>query len=82
MAGVFQIAGQTPLEALGWFNPSRWGYAAAAATTDLQGFPFVDPLWHHDAPNWWRAMAVLCAQTAVLLALTRWALSRYEHGRG
>jgi len=79
---LFPIVGQWPLEVLGWFNPSRWGYAAAAATTDLQRFPFVDPLWHHDAANWWRWLTILCVQTVALLGAARWALSRYEHGRG
>jgi energy-coupling factor transporter ATP-binding protein EcfA2/ABC-type multidrug transport system permease subunit len=79
---LFPIAGHAPLEILGWFNPSRWGYAAAAATTNLLRFPFQDPHWHHDAANWWRSIAVLCLHTVALLVLTRWALRRYEHGRG
>jgi ABC transport system ATP-binding/permease protein len=79
---LFQISGQATLEFLSWFNPARWGYAAAAATTDLQRFPFTDPRWHHDAGNWWLAMTILCVQTAALVGLTRWALTRYEHGRG
>jgi len=79
---LFQISGQAPLEVLGWFNPSRWGYAAAAATTNLLRFPLDDPLWHHDAANWWRSVTILSIQTVALLATTRWALTRYEHGRG
>ena len=39
---LFQIAGQAPVQILGWFNPARWGYAAAAATTDFLRFPFTD----------------------------------------
>lgn len=79
---LFPITGQAPLEVLAWFNPSRWGYAAAAATTDLQRLPFDDPLWHHDPANWWRSVIIVCIQTVALLAVTRWALTRYEHGRG
>jgi hypothetical protein len=79
---LFPIVGQAPLEILGWFNPSRWGYAAAAATTNLLGFPFDDPHWHHDATNWWRSIGFLCLHVVALLGLTRWALTRYEHGRG
>jgi ABC transport system ATP-binding/permease protein len=79
--GLIAIAGQTGLEIAGWFDPARWGYAAAAATTNLVGFPFPDPLWAHTAGNWWRAVLILVLQSAVLVVLTRLALKRFEPGR-
>jgi ABC transport system ATP-binding/permease protein len=79
---LFQITGQKALEIPAWLDPSRWGYAAAAATSDFQRFPFSDPLWHHDTTNWWHAVLFLCLQIVVLLGATRWALRRYEPGRG
>jgi hypothetical protein len=79
--GLFQFADQRLLEVAAWFDPARWGYAAAAATTNLVGFPFADPLWHHDAGTWWTSVASIVVQIVVLFGLTRLALTRYEPGR-
>ena len=32
--GLFEISGQTALEIAAWIDPSRWGFAAAASTTE------------------------------------------------
>ncbi len=80
--GLFQISGQKGLEVASWVDPSRWGFAASAATTNLLRFPFPDPLWNHVAFNWWRAALILVLQIGVLVAATRFALRRYEPGRG
>jgi hypothetical protein len=80
--GLFQISGQTGLEIASWIDPSRWGFAAGAATTNLLKFPFPDPLWTHTAFNWWRAALIVLVQVAVLVAATRLALRRFEPGRG
>ncbi len=80
--GLFAIAGQGVLDIISWIDPSRWGFAAAAATTDLIGFPFPDPLWTHVPFNWWRAVVILVLQIAVLAVATRFALRRFEPGRG
>ncbi len=77
---LFPITGHRPLEIAAWLDPSRWGYAAAAATTDMKNFPFVDPLWHHDAPNWWMSILWLGVQIVAMLGLARWALARYKPG--
>jgi ABC-type multidrug transport system ATPase subunit len=79
--GLFEINGQTALEIASWVDPSRWGFAAAAAVTDLQRFPFMDPLWLHEPKNWWRGVIILIVQIAVLVAGTRLALRRFEPGR-
>jgi hypothetical protein len=80
--GLFVITGQTVLEIISWIDPSRWGFSASAATTNLVGFPFPDPLWAHEPWNWWRAVIVLVLQIAVLTAATRLALRRFEPGKG
>ena len=43
--GLFAITGQGALEYVSWIDPSRWGFAATAATTELVNFPFKDSLW-------------------------------------
>jgi ABC-type multidrug transport system ATPase subunit len=79
--GLFEISGQTALEIVSWIDPSRWGFAAAAAVTDLKNFPFMDPIWLHEPINWWRGTIILLLQVAVLVAATRFALRRFEPGR-
>ena len=80
--GLFVIAGQNVLEIISWIDPSRWGFAASAATTNLVGFPFPDPLWEHSAWNWWRSVVVVVLQIVLLVAATRLALRRFEPGKG
>jgi ABC-type multidrug transport system permease subunit len=80
--GLFEISGQTGLEIASWVDPSRWGFAAAADTTELLNFPFKDSLWVHDPATWWKCFAVLIVQAVGLLLLTRLALRRYEPGKG
>jgi ABC transport system ATP-binding/permease protein len=80
--GLFVITGQTVLEIVAWVDPSRWGFSASAATTNLVGFPFPDPLWAHEPWNWWRAVIILVLQIGVLVAATRLALRRFEPGKG
>ncbi len=80
--GLFQIAGQQTLEIISWIDPGRWGFAASAATTNLVNFPLQDPIWSHTAFNWWRAVLVMFFQIALLVVGTRFALKRYEPGRG
>jgi ABC transport system ATP-binding/permease protein len=79
--GLFEINGQTFLEIVAWLDPSRWGFAAAAAVTDLQNFPFMDPIWLHEPKNWWRGVIILVLQIAILVVGTRFALRRFEPGR-
>jgi hypothetical protein len=81
-AGLFAIEGQTGLEIISTVDPSRWGFAGVAATTNLVNFPFPDPLWVHVASNWWKSAAILVLQIVILLGATRLALRRYEPGKG
>lgn len=80
--GLFEISGEPGLEFASWIDPSRWGFAAAADTTDLLNFPFQDALWVHDPAVWWKCFSVLIVQAVALLLLTRLALRRYEPGKG
>jgi ABC-type multidrug transport system ATPase subunit len=80
--GLFAIEGQHVLEIISAVDPSRWGFAATAATTNLANFPEPDPLWEHVAFNWWRGVGILVLQIVVLLGATRIALRRFEPGRG
>jgi ABC-type multidrug transport system ATPase subunit len=79
--GLFAIEGQRVLEIISTVDPSRWGFAATAATTNLVNFPEPDPIWEHVASNWWRGVGILALQIVVLLGATRFALRRFEPGR-
>lgn len=79
--GLFAIEGQNALEIISAVDPSRWGFAATAATTNLVNFPEPDPLWEHAMFNWWRGVGILLLQIAILLTAARFALRRFEPGR-
>ena len=56
--------------------PARWGFAAAAATTNLntiepRGGGITDPLWAHTSLAWLRAVGVQLVMSAVF-ALVAW----------
>jgi hypothetical protein len=78
--GIFPLHGKIGLEELAWVSPSRWGYAATAATSNLNqvlpaaapGTPSsTDPLWNHDAATWLADMGVLLV-LAVVFGLLAW----------
>jgi ABC-type multidrug transport system ATPase subunit len=73
--GLIAISGRVGLEQLSWLWSARWGFAAAASTTDLPALTrFVsdnDPFWRHQ-PRWWLFdMAMLVIQALVLLMFIR-----------
>ena len=62
--GLLPLDGRGPLETVAAIFPTRWGYAAAAATSDLNNSsPAVDPdpIWVHTAANWTGCVLVLFA---------------------
>ncbi|NUT44871.1 MAG: FHA domain-containing protein [Thermoactinospora sp.] len=78
---LIEVVGRSGLEQLAWLVPSRWGYAAAAATVDLQSIdvsPMRDGLWNHEAGMWLRSVAVLLLMSLVFASLVRLALRRHE----
>ena len=85
--GVFRLNGMAGLGQLSWLSPSRWGFAAAASTTNLnQVTPpppgnTPDPLWQHSPHIWLLDMAMQLLLTAVLIALTWWRLRQANPGR-
>ena len=76
--GLFEISGQKVLEIVSWIDPSRWGFAAAASTTDLLNFPFKDRSGAHGrqlvagrrsscscrSSSWWSPPASRCAASS------------------
>ena len=73
--GLIAISGRVGLEQFSWLWPARWGFAAAAATTDLPALmPFAfadDPFWRHQ-PSWWLLdMTMLVIQALALVLFIR-----------
>jgi ABC-type multidrug transport system ATPase subunit len=81
--GLFELAGEAVLDQLSWLSPTRWGFAAGAATVDLlRMVPTIqDPLWTHTAGSWWRAVLLLALQIGLLTGAARLAMRRLEPGR-
>ena len=85
--GVFRLNGMAGLGQLSWLSPSRWGFAAAASTSNLNHVTppppgsTPDPLWQHTPHIWLLDMAMQLLLTAVLIALTWWRLRQANPGR-
>jgi ABC-type multidrug transport system ATPase subunit len=80
--GIFAIHGKAGIEEIAWFTPSRWGFAANAATTKLNvigGFTAqhnADPLWNHTGHAWIIDMAAMAALFLFYSGLTWWRLNK------
>jgi ABC transport system ATP-binding/permease protein len=76
---LIELTQWSPLSVLSLALPARWGVAAGASTVDVlaltPGLP-ADALWRHTGPHLLIAWVVLCAQTAIFVALASWVLSR------
>ena len=76
--GLIDISGKVVFEQLAWFMPSRWGYAMAASTLDMNRIVTyrTDDLWEHTAHQWLidfgclSALALTCL-LACLIGLVR-----------
>jgi ABC-type transport system involved in multi-copper enzyme maturation permease subunit len=78
--GIFPIHGKVGIEEIAWLTPSRWGFAANAATVNLNvigGFTAqhnADPLWNHTSHAWLIDMGAMVALFIFYSALTWWRL--------
>jgi hypothetical protein len=73
--GVLPLAGKAGLEQLAWLAPSRWGFAAAATTVNLNALiptagNNADPLWRPASGNWLRDMGLTVGLGLVFAVLT------------
>lgn len=77
--GLFPIDGRGPLAVLSWAFPTRWTYASAGATVDLNNLtPNADPdtLWTHSTSTWVGCMMLVGVLTVVFLALAATGVRR------
>jgi len=85
--GVIRLNGTAGLEQLAWLTPSRWGFAAVAATVDLNHVTppppgdTPDPLWNH-APHVWAASMAAQVLLAAAFTLLTWHSLRHPATRG
>jgi len=76
---LFPVSGRFPLEQIAGLVPSRWGFAAAAATVDVRA---VNPLadaddsWKHSSGQWLLDMGVLIGFGVAATAALHWRLRR------
>jgi ABC-type multidrug transport system ATPase subunit len=80
--GIFAVHGKPGIEEIAWLTPSRWGFAANAATTNLNvvgGFAAgnnADPAWNHTAHAWTIDIAAMGALFLFYSSLTWWRLNK------
>lgn len=85
--GVVSLAGKMGLSQLAWISPSRWGFGAVAATTNLNFITpaapgnITDPLWRHTSTNWLRDMGILVGLAVVFTLIAQFRLRRLSPGR-
>ena len=80
--GLFELSGEAVMEQLSWLSPSRWGFAAAAATVDLQSMAAArDALWDHTVLSWLRSMCLLLLLFVAFAGAARVAIGRLDPGR-
>ncbi|KRQ64460.1 ATP-binding cassette domain-containing protein, partial [Mycobacteroides sp. H079] len=75
--GLIPVTGRAGLEQFSFLFPSRWGFAATAATTDLRKLVPVGPqdeLWNHDAGTWLFDMGILALLALVMAGFVRWRI--------
>ncbi len=77
--GARQLTSLAGLNQLSYIFPSRWGYAANAATVDLGAIGtglMSDPWWQHTAHAWYRDVATLAGLGMVVAFMTWLVLIR------
>ncbi|ORJ63875.1 FHA domain-containing protein [Mycobacterium simiae] len=84
--GMFGVKGRIPLEQLALLSPSRWAYAMAASTIDLNDLRRTaggdeDPMWDYAPSSWWMAAGACAAQVIVLVILLAVRLKQLDPQR-
>lgn len=84
--GMFGVKGRIPLEQLALLSPSRWAYAMAASTIDLNDLRRTaggdeDPMWDYAPSSWWMAAGACAAQAIVLVILLAVRLKQLDPQR-
>ena len=77
--GLFPVDGRGPLAVASWLFPTRWTYAAAGATADLNHLTpgsDSDRLWQHEPRMWLGAMLLVTVLTACWLGIAALGLRR------
>ncbi len=80
--GIFSVHGKAVIEQIAWFTPSRWGFAANAATVNLNqigGFAAAhnsDPIWNHDASAWLTDVIAMALLFVLYSTITAWRLRK------
>ncbi len=77
--GMIPVTDRMFLDQLSWLVPSRWGYAASAATVNLRelvpaSVSSADSHWTHSRPAWLFDMAMLAALSVVYSAAVWWRI--------
>ncbi|MFC4124791.1 FHA domain-containing protein [Nocardia rhizosphaerae] len=78
--GLIPVTDRMGLEQVSYLFPSRWGYAAGAATVDLRELVLgaqQDPIWEHK-PGIWAIDIVLLVVITAILAVITWSRLRLK----
>ena len=85
--GIIYLNNTPGLKQLAYLSPSRWGFAAAASTVNLNKVTppppgdATDPLWHHTPHTWLLDMGMMIVLAAVFSSITWWRLRQASPGR-
>jgi hypothetical protein len=80
--GIFAVHGKAVIEQIAWLTPSRWGFAANAATVNLNqigGFNAThngDPAWNHTAHAWLLDLIFMAVLFCFYSGITWWRLNK------
>nr|WP_301146209.1 ATP-binding cassette domain-containing protein [Mycobacterium simiae] len=75
--GMVPVTGRLVLDQMSWAMPSRWGYAASAATVDLRTLVPIGPKdnhWSHTDAAWLLDMGMLAALSAGYAVVVWWRI--------
>jgi len=77
--GMIPVTDRLLLDTLSWVTPARWGFAASAATVDLNSLvpgPLSpkDSHWANTPSSWLVDMAILAALSVLCAGLVRWKI--------